>query len=63
MTKFVVLCATGAEKLWVLKQCGTMQEAKAYRAKQNALQKEYHQTGHWRFEIREMTEEEIDERF
>lgn len=58
--KFVVMCASGAEKkYWVLKPFDTLAEAKKYVAKQNAIQREYHQTGHWRFKIEEMTEDEL----
>ncbi len=61
--KYVVLCASGAEKPWVIKSFTTLQEANKYATRQRAIQKEYHQTGHWRFLVREMTEKELFEMY
>lgn len=62
--KFVVMCASGTEtKYWILKCFDTLIEARKYVAKQNAIQREYHQTGHWRFKIEELTENELFDRY
>lgn len=61
---FVVMCASGAErKYWVLKTFSALTDAKKYVARQNAIQRDFHQTGHWRYKIEEMTEDELIEKY
>lgn len=61
---FVVMCKGVQEKKWwAHKVCATEAEAKKFVAKDRQVAREYHRTGAYLYEIREMTEEEYEDLF